>query len=135
MYNYQPMNTRESGFEELPHSAGWQLRVWAESLPALFGEATRGRNALSSAKPAPGPRLTRSFEAEAPDTEGLLFAFLYDLIWAAEQENLVIDKFSLVLKGSLLKVRMSGSNILSLDKSIKAVTYHNFHIQKNGGWV
>ncbi len=32
MYNYIPMDTMESGFEELPHTADWAVRVWAGSL-------------------------------------------------------------------------------------------------------
>ena len=123
-------DTSESGFEELSHTADWQLRVWAPSLPELFAAAARGMNALSGAKPAPGPRVTRHFEAEAPEAESLLVAFLSELVWIAEQEKLVFDAFKVVLKDSKLKVRMSGSHILSVDKSIKAVTFHNLQIQK-----
>ncbi len=126
------MVTREFGFEELPHTADWAMRVWAASLPALFAEAARGMNALTGAKPAPGPRVTRKFEAEALDAESLLVAFLSELVWAAEQENLVFDEFKVTIKGPKLKARFSGSLILSVNKSIKAVTYHNLHIRKMG---
>jgi SHS2 domain-containing protein len=124
------MDTRASGFEELSHTADLQIRVWASSLPALFTEAARGLNALSGAKPAPGPRITRTFEAEAPDAESLLVTFLSELVWVAEQENLVFDVFTVVLEGLKLKVKLSGSHILSINKSIKAVTYHNLHIRR-----
>ena len=59
-------------------------------------------------------------------------AFLSELVWAAEQENLVFDTFKVVLKGTQCKVRMAGSHMLSLDKSIKAVTYHNLLIRQAG---
>ena len=132
MYNYSAMVTRESGFEELPHTADWQISVWAGSLPALFAEAARGMNALSGAKPDTGPRIKRKFEAEDPDIESLLVAFLSELVWAAEQENLVFDTFQVDLKGTKLKVKMTGSHILSLNKSIKAVTFHNIQIRRIG---
>jgi SHS2 domain-containing protein len=124
------MVKRESGFEELSHTADWAMRVWARCLPELFVEAARGMNALSGLKPAPGPRISRTFEAEAPDKESLLVEFLSELVWAVEQENLVFDAFRVVLKGSKLKVTMSGAPILSINKSIKAVTYHNLQITK-----
>ncbi len=132
MYNYSPMTTSESGFEELPHTADWQIRVWARSLPALFTEAARGMNALSGAKPDTGPRVKRKFKAEDQDIESLLVAFLSELVWAAEQEKLVFDAFQVDLKGTKLKVKMSGSHILSLNKPIKAVTFHNIQIRKMG---
>jgi SHS2 domain-containing protein len=124
------MVTSRSGFEELSHTADWAMRVWAGSLPALFAEAARGMNALSGAQPAPGPRVRRTFEAEAPDAEDLLVAFLSELVYTVEQENLIFDAFKVDVKGSKLKVIMSGAPILSLNKSIKAVTYHNLQIRK-----
>ena len=117
-------------FEELPHSADWALHVWAADLPALFVEAARGMNALSGAQPAPGPRLRRPFLAEAPDAESLLVLFLSELVYATEQEHLVFDSFEIELQGSELNVSMAGAPLLSLNKSIKAVTYHNLHIQQ-----
>lgn len=124
------MVKRESGYEELPHTADWAMRVWARSLPELLVEAAHGMNALSGLKPTSGPRVSRIFEAKAPDVESLIVAFLSELVWAVEQENLVFDAFTVVLKGSKLKVTMSGAPILSINKSIKAVTYHNLQITK-----
>jgi SHS2 domain-containing protein len=124
------VNTK-SGFEELPHTADWAIRAWAGSLPALFAEAARGMNALTGAKPGAGRRVTRTFTTEAPDVEGLLVAFLSELVWAAEQENLLFDTFKVSLKGSKLDVNMSGAPIVSLNKAIKAVTYHNLEIDRS----
>jgi SHS2 domain-containing protein len=117
-------------FEELQHTADWFLRVWASSLPELFAEAARGMNALSGAHPAQGPRLERTFAAEAPDAESLLVLFLSELVYAVEQENLVFVFFKVVLDGSKLNVIMSGAPIISINKSIKAVTFHNLQISE-----
>ena len=116
-------------FEELPHTADWALRVWAGSLPELFVEAARGMIALSGAQAGPGTRLTRTFEAEAPDLESLLVLFLSELVYAAEQEHLLFDAFEMELKGNRLKASMSGAPLLTSNKSIKAVTYHNLQIR------
>jgi SHS2 domain-containing protein len=117
-------------FEELPHTADWAVRVWAADLPALFSEAARSMNAISGAQAAPGGRLSRKFAADAPDVESLLVLFLSELVFAAEQEHLVFDRFEITLNGSALKVNMSGAALLSLNKSIKAVTYHNLQVRQ-----
>jgi len=117
-------------FEELPHTADWALHVWAADLPTLFTEAARGMNALSGAQPAPGARLSREFSTKAPDMESLLVLFLSELVYAAEQEHLLFDAFEIDLNGSDLKVNMAGAPLLLLNKSIKAVTYHNLQIRQ-----
>jgi SHS2 domain-containing protein len=117
------------GYEEKAHTADWALRVWADDLEGLFAEAARGMYALSGANQAEGPKVKRTFEAEAPDAESLLVAFLSELVYAVEQEHLIFDEFDVQVEGIKLKVEMSGTPILSLTKAIKAVTYHNLQIQ------
>jgi SHS2 domain-containing protein len=118
-------------FEELPHTADWALRVRAADLPALFVEAALGMNALSGAQPAAGPRLSRVFEAKASDVESLLVLFLSELVYVAEQERMVFDAFEIELEDNKLRVSMSGAPLLSLNKSIKAVTYHNLQVRQS----
>jgi SHS2 domain-containing protein len=116
-------------YEELPHTADWAMRVRAPDLPALFSEAALGMNALAGAQPAPGPRINRVFTDDAPDLESLLVLFLSELVYAAEQEQLVFTGFEIRLNGLELHVTMTGAPLLSLNKSIKAVTYHNLQIR------
>jgi SHS2 domain-containing protein len=78
---------------------------------------------------AEGPKVKRTFEAEATDAESLLVAFLSELVFAVEQEHLIFIEFHVQVEGIKLKVEMSGVPILSLTKAIKAVTYHNLQIQ------
>jgi SHS2 domain-containing protein len=119
-------------FEEIQHTADWCLRVRADSLEELFTEAARGMNALSGTQPATGPRLMRTFAAEGADMESLLVQFLSELVYAAEQEKLVFDDFKVNMVDLKLDVKMSGARIRSLNKSIKAVTYHNLRIRRKG---
>lgn len=118
------------GFEEIPHTADWSVHVWAADLPSLLQEAARAMNALSGTTIGGGPRLTRTFRYESPDPEGLLVAFLSELVYYQEQEGLAFDSFRLEVEGRLLRVGMDGGPIASLDKAIKAVTYHNLKIEK-----
>lgn len=118
------------GFEEVSHTADWSARVWAPDLPSLFSESARAMNSLAGAVPATDLRLKRAFESEAPDAESLLVAFLSELIYYQEQENLAFDVFEAKIESSRLKVEMEGGQIVSIDKAIKAVTYHNLKIKK-----
>jgi SHS2 domain-containing protein len=117
-------------YEEIQHTADWSLRVWASDLPELFAEAARGMNMLAGARLAEGPRMTRTYEADAPDPESLLVTFLSELVYLVEQEGLAFDQFEVVVKGRKLKVEMKGAPIISADKTIKAVTYHNLRIRQ-----
>ncbi|HXF86565.1 MAG TPA: archease [Anaerolineales bacterium] len=118
------------GFEEIAHTADWSVRVWAPDLPSLFAEAARAMNALAGTVTGKGQRVKRTFEAEAPDEESLLVAFLSELIYYQEQENLAFEAFEVQIEGQKLKVEMEGAPILSINKAIKAVTFHNLKIEK-----
>jgi len=118
------------GFEEIQHTADWAMRIWARDVPSLFAEAAKGLNALAHVELAQGPREKRQFESEAPDEESLLVAFLTELIYYQEQENLGFDQFDIEVGNERLQVKMSGAPIKSIGKAIKAATYHNLKIQK-----
>ena len=119
------------GFEEVSHTADWSARVWAPDLPSLFREAARAMNSLSGTVIGTGERVSKTLEVEGPDVESLLVAFLSELVYYQEQENLTFDAFDLRVAGQWLKVAMEGAEIESVDKAIKAVTYHNLKIQRN----
>jgi SHS2 domain-containing protein len=118
------------GFEEVSHTADWSVRVWADDLASLFAEAARAMNSLAGTVIDKGPRLKRTFESTGPDLESLLVAFLSELVYYQEQENLAFDIFRFQVEDQRLKVDMEGSQVLSTDKAIKAVTYHNLTIAK-----
>ena len=118
------------GFEEISHTADWSARVWAADLPSLFAEAARAMNSLSGTRIRQDARVTRTFEAEGPDVESLLVAFLSELVYSQEQENLAFDTFDVRVAAQWLKVKMEGAQVQSADKAIKAVTYHNLNIEK-----
>ncbi len=117
------------GFEEVSHTADWSARVWAPDLPTLFKEAARAMNSLSGTVIGTDDRVSRTLELEGPDLESLLVAFLSELVYYQEQENLTFDDFDLRVAGQWLKVAMEGAQIKSVDKAIKAVTYHNLKIE------
>jgi SHS2 domain-containing protein len=123
-------------FEELPHTADWSLRVWAPDLNQLFTESARGMNALAGIRLAEKPRVRRLFSLSSPDVVSLLVSFLSELVYISEQDRLAFDQINLSLDleaGSpyIMSATLRGAPILSLDKAIKAVTYHNLKIQQS----
>lgn len=119
------------GFEEIPHTADWAMRVWAEDLPGLFAEAARGMNSLAGVQLESGPRLERQIELEAGDNESLLVAFLSELLYIQEHENLAFDAFKLRMHNSFLKGELEGAAIAGIAKAIKAVTFHDLRIARS----
>src|SRR5512136_2418501 len=119
-----------SGFREHAHTADWELEVWAPDLPGLLEQAARGMYALSGVRGHDSPRREISLSLHAADAESLLVQFLTELLWHQSRDRLVFDGFSISIDESLhLDARLNGSPLAGLDKEIKAVTYHNLHIQ------
>ena len=119
------------GYKEIPHTADWSIRVWADDFAGLLAESARGMYWLAEAKFVDQPRIKRSFETEGIDSESLLVAFLTELVYYAEQENIGFDDFVIEIKNDTLKVEMEGAPLKSLSKAIKAVTWHKLEIQES----
>ena len=117
------------GFEEIPHTADWSIRVWANDLPGLLAESARGMYWLAGAQLADRPRIKRSFDTVGTDGESLLVAFLSELVFYTEQEFAGFDDFDIRIKDGRLKAELGGAPLKSLDKAIKAVTWHNLEIK------
>lgn len=71
------------------------------------------------------------FHTTAPDQEALLVAFLSNLIYFAEYEKMGFNEFSIQLQADELTAAMKGAPLTSINKIIKAVTFHNLQIKKN----
>ncbi len=86
----------EAGFvpyEEVPHTADWALRARGRTLAELFANAARGMYVLMAEElPAEAP-VTRAVEAEAASAEGLLVAWLNELLYLTEREGVVFTDF------------------------------------------
>jgi SHS2 domain-containing protein len=122
-------------FEELSHSADWCLHVWADELTDLFAEAAEGMNALAGISLADNPQVRQIFSISAPDIECLLVSFLSELAYCAEKDHRAFDRFELKLDHEVsqpchLSARLHGAPILSMNKLVKAVTYHNLQIHQ-----
>jgi len=118
------------GFEEISHTADWSVRVWAEDLPSLFAESARAMNSLAGVETGSSQRVKRIFQSSGHDAESLLVAFLSELVYYQEQENLAFDTFDIQISTERISASMEGGEIKSVDKAIKAVTYHSLKIEE-----
>jgi len=127
------------GYAEVPHTADWALRIWAPDLPALLCEAAAGMNELAGIELAATPRQAHTVDLNAPDAEVLLVAFLSELLYLAEQDGLAFDRFEITITASAemagdahytLHGVLYGAPVVAITKAIKAVTFHNLHIER-----
>jgi len=118
-----------AGFQEIAHTADWELYVWAADLNTLLEQAARGMYSLMAARLQSSPRQRRCFEIHYLDNESLLVSFLAELLLLSELENLGFDTFDLQIESERLIADLSGAPIESIAKEIKAVTYHNLAIR------
>lgn len=121
--------TMRSGYKEIQHTADWALQVWAPDLTGLLHQAALGMIALMGARLSPEGRLERTLMVNASDNEGLLVAFLNSVLYEMELDSIGFDRFDLKLDGLQLEARLAGAPLLELQKSIKAVTFHNLEIR------
>jgi SHS2 domain-containing protein len=128
--NGSTMKKLSAGFREIEHTADWEMQVWAPDLPGLLEQAALGMYALAGAHVAGKPRIKRIVQLSAQDEESLLVSFLEELRYIGEMEGLAFDVFQIMVQGYRLDAELTGSALLSVDKEIKAVTFHNLTVRK-----
>ncbi len=124
------MVCKAAGFQEIEHTADWELLVWGPDLAGLLEQAALGINALAEIRVANTPRLQRRLSLPAGDPERLLVSFLTELLWHAERDNIAFDTFDLAVLDDTLVANLQGAKILFRSKEIKAVTFHNLSIRQ-----
>jgi SHS2 domain-containing protein len=120
----------EIGFEEVEHTADWALRVRGRDWPEFLVNAAYGMASLLVAEPATIPlEVERQVELDAFDGESLLVNWLGELAYWTEVELLVFRQFDLTgATPTHLQATVRGGYVPTLQKHIKAVTYHNLEI-------
>lgn len=120
----------QAGFEELQHTADWALRVWAPNRVELFRQAAIGMNSLMGLKLQDETVCEVELDLAAEDDESLLVCFLNEILFYLEIERIGFEDFPLKLNGNRLIAELWGRPIRSIEKPIKAVTFHNLVVQR-----
>ncbi len=128
------IENKKAGFEELAHTADLEIRVWGEDLVSLFQQAAAGMLHLSGVEElAEGiSSVQQNISIEAMDFEGLLILFLEELLYRLTEDYMVYEIQELSISSEYtLKAELTGAQIKSYQRDIKAVTYHNLNIRSS----
>ncbi|MBN1536031.1 MAG: archease [Anaerolineales bacterium] len=118
-----------AGFEEKAHTADWELHVWGQSFCDLLEQALLGMNALSGVILDDQHRVERLVSIHFLDAEDLLVSLLNEIIFISEMEGVGFNAMACAIEDDQMRAQLFGGPIISLNKEIKAVTYHNLKVE------
>jgi len=124
-------------FEEIPHTADWSFRAFGKDLRELFENAAFAMFSLEGVHPQENANENaRAVQVSGIDQESLLVNWLTELLWLQESNRETYQRFEIEsLSETELQATVFGLPYATLDKIIKAVTYHNLKLeQTNEGW-
>lgn len=126
-------------FEVIEHTADVGIIAYGRDLPELFANAARGMFHFIIKPELVRPSEERKVEVEGDDLEGLLVAWLNDLLVVLNAESFIPSEFQIdELAPTRLKGRLRGEPVnpsrhrFSLD--VKAATYHALNVSRTNGW-
>jgi len=123
------MDTKSAtGYREIPHTADWELEVWAPNLLGLLEQAALGMYQLTGIVISSTPCVSHNLVLQLSEPETLLVDFLNELLFLCESEDIAFSEFDLWLDESHMHAQLRGAEIQSMEKEIKATTYHDLHI-------
>lgn len=132
-YTESMMAKGKAGFEEVSHTADLEIRVFAQDLETLFKEAGKGMFSLCGIEGLDRgiSSVKQSISLDAMDYEGLLILFLEELLYRLTEDYMYFETDSIdIINEYALKAKLSGTQIKTYQRDIKAVTYHNLNIQR-----
>jgi len=121
-----------SGFKEVPHKADIALDVFAPNLPAMFINAAMGLYHIMGIRKGTADLEGLHISLDEVDVEGLLVAFLSELLYHVEAGH-AGEQFQLTIRENHLEADLDLAPVLSRQREIKAVTYHELNIVEENG--
>ncbi len=117
-------------YREWAYTADWGVDVFGDSPEALFLHAAIAMFGLQAAYDVQGPTLQQAIEVEGADREDLLVSWLSELLWQQETHGLMMQ-YGVIreLTETRLRALVFGRAGPSDLAHIKAVTYHDLHIE------
>jgi len=124
-------------FEIIEHTADIGLIAYGKNKEQVFINAARGMFEII----AGGNKILKEnfydkIKLEADNLEGLLFAWLNELLYIGETRLVILNKFKIKeLSDFQIKAEVEGMKInppsVKIEKEIKAATYHHLEIKKD----
>jgi SHS2 domain-containing protein len=123
-------------FEEREHTADILMHVHAPDIPALFADCGHALMAIMYRGTA-GSGCDRSFTVTGSDAEQLLQAFLSELLWLTETENLVFSEISVRITESSLTAELSGEPFDQMrhggGTEVKGISFSGLAVREQNG--
>ena len=128
----------EKEFEIIDHTADVGIRAYGADMKAAFANAAKGLFSLITELDDVEEVLHRDTELTAPDRESLLVAWLNELIYLFDVENIIFKRFDIDQLGNTrLKARSYGQKVDSsrhkLKMGVKAATHHMLKVDQSNG--
>ena len=123
-------------WREVEHTADWAIEVVAGDVDELFLEAARGLYGLAGCELGDVAH-HEEFEVDGIDSVTLLVAFLDELLYWLDVRHVAFESIVIERDAEVLRASVSGRNVTSLVKTIKAVTFHDLDIvqRADGQWT
>ena len=124
-------------FEILEHTADIGIAAYGKTRKEVFINAAKGMfEIIAGENKNPKEKFYDKIKLEADNLEGLLFAWLNELLYISETRLVILNKFHIKeLSDFQIKAEVEGMKInppsVKIEKEIKAVTYHRLEIKKD----
>jgi SHS2 domain-containing protein len=128
------------GFEYFEHTADVGIIARGSTLEEIFAQAARGLTGVVSDLGKVRPVEVRAITVEAQDLEGLLVAWLSEMLFYMDSEQLLLCEHAIKIdEGWTLRATSRGERMdaerHNLRGGIKAVTYHMLEIDREKGFA
>jgi len=122
------------GYRTFEHTADVGIEAWGDGLPQAFEEAAHALFSLMADRERVGEGVERSVSIRADDPEGLLVAWLNELVGLVDAEGLVFRRAAIAsLSATELRGRAYGETLDPLRHAahlaVKAATYHGLSVE------
>jgi len=124
-------------FEILEHTADIGIAAYGKTKREVFINAAKGMfEIISGGNKTLKENFYDKIKLEADNLEGLLFAWLNELLYIGETRLVILNKFQIKeLSDFQIKAEVEGMKInppsTKIEKEIKATTYHRLEIKKD----
>jgi SHS2 domain-containing protein len=134
-----PDRAAPRGFTPLEHTADKSIEAWGTTLPELFVAAAEGMFSEAEDLAAIPPETQWALDLEAASREELLRAWLAELLWLGERDELAPCRFQVhAVSGPpwRLSATVQGgpppADRPHTGAPVKAVTYHQLRVWRDG---
>lgn len=119
------------GYEEVDHTADVALRVWGENFQTLLSQAAEGLYTLVGVETSLNSPVETNFVLPLSNCEDVVVDFLNELLYLLEEKRHTFSNFSFTENEDRLEIQATGNKVLSQDRYIKAVTFHDLNVEES----